>query len=219
MKFYRDEIDYSVLPVLAQQFFAPHEDIAGYRLDIGSNWICNGRFMLQTWAGPQADLFNLVHEIAHMIEIDDRRCHNPNWGFKYGKTVYIPGHGDVNEGMVTNQAIEREIRVFGIQLHIHQAFGIEIVHHEPNSWDDNDEHISRIHYMAKLCEWMDGIWLYRPKDEMEWQEKKDATNAVIANRIREEFAKWSIEEILAEWDRKMAVLRAKKKLGIWKNYH
>lgn len=222
---YQDRIDYSTLPFVSREFFALHEDIVGYNLQIGDNNIKDGRFVFQTWAGPQADLFNLAHEIGHMVEIDDKRCHKPSWGFGYGKSVYIPGHGDVREGMITNQAVEREIRVFGIQLVIHEHFGIDLVK-TADIWDDHDEHISQAYYMAKLCNWLDGFWLYKPKrDESKANqtgyhtEREEAAYQTITARILEERNKWSYEEVLAEWDRKMSLLRTKKKRGVWENYH
>lgn len=66
-------------------------------------------------AGPSMCLSNLVHEICHFIEIDQRRMSKHGWGLKFGKQVYIPGYPVFYE-MNSIQAIEREVRVWAMQM-------------------------------------------------------------------------------------------------------
>lgn len=68
------------------------------------------------------DLFNTTHEMAHLIEIDDRRATAWHWGLVPGTKVEIPG---VYSGFqqLTSQATEREVRVMAIQGIIEEHIG------------------------------------------------------------------------------------------------
>lgn len=73
-------------------------------------------------AGPEIGVDNLCHELAHFVEIDEARSASQGWGFKYGETVSIPGHGTWQE-FRKDQHIRREIRVWGIQYHLQRWIG------------------------------------------------------------------------------------------------
>lgn len=68
----------------------------------GSKWI-RGKFYIGDRAGLQVHIGNLLHEIAHFIEIDDERCFKDDWGLIYPQQPK------------TFQAVQREARVWGIQ--------------------------------------------------------------------------------------------------------
>src|SRR5512134_41522 len=105
MSYFTRDYDPATLQLIWREWFAPHNGVIA--ITDGPNDIINGRLHLGIWAGPSATVFNLCHEMAHFIEIDNRRCHLPGWGLKTGKTVLI-GSQLVPEGMHTTQAIERE---------------------------------------------------------------------------------------------------------------
>ena len=224
MSFYENLVDPTAIDAIGQDFFMPHDSVISIGLDVEGNRIRENKFTMGVWAGPQAEVSNLLHEMAHMIEIDDARCHIPSWGFKYGKTVYIAGRM-INEGMFTNKAIEREIRVFGIQIVMMNHYGIDNVH-SYHTWDDHSEYVSKARNFAEICDYIDGLLYYYPKGwckedkgKYTYRELKDYAFQAIMTRIEEETANWSMDEIMTEWDRKMQVLKAKQKRGIWKNYH
>ena len=67
-------------------------------------------------AGPGFDVSNLVHEIAHCIQLEESRhsdAHDSGWGLRL-RTVYIPGYDPIQEPLTT-QCSEREAEVFAIQ--------------------------------------------------------------------------------------------------------
>lgn len=223
MSLYRDRIDYSVLPLFERDFFAANADIADFTLKIGDTWVRGGRLSFATWAGPTADLFNLAHEMAHLVEIDDARCHIPGFGFKLGKEQYVGGQ--LFREMFTPQAIQREIRTLGIQLVMMREYDIGIdrdvsYHEELETWGDLDLAPSTVGYMAALCKWIDGMHHYHPKNRKDyphgtWEELAFVT---ITRDIEEEASKWSMDSIIAEWDRKMQTIRERKAKNCWKHY-
>jgi hypothetical protein len=79
-------------------------------------------------AGPQVHVSNLLHEMAHFIEIDDERCTRPGWGLHI-RQVYLMGksYNDPN----TYQATLREARVGAIQLELAEFFGVKYDADEP----------------------------------------------------------------------------------------
>lgn len=84
------------------------EEIQGQSVD-------ENRIKIGCRAGPSMCLSNLVHEICHFIEIDQKRMHKHGWGLRYGKRIYIPGYPIFYE-MNSIQAIEREARVWAMQM-------------------------------------------------------------------------------------------------------
>ena len=172
-------------------------------------------------AGISKDMFNLFHEMGHFIEIDNRRCHRTDWGLKTGKTVRI-GYQYVREGMFTSQAIDREIRVFAIQKHLHDAYGWS-----PQTFADGNE-MMNIEYMAKLCDYLDGISNFYPvnwrsQDGGSYSDNKAFAKRLIALKIEEQAQAWNLDSVRAAWDTKVKVLKKKKKgklarsnnFGVW----
>ena len=198
MSYLKNDVDPVKLASIRETWFTPSNGIIGINED-GENHVKDGRLHLALWAGPSADLFNLFHEMAHFIEIDNRRCHKPGWGLKTGKWVTIAGRY-VSEGMFTNKAIEREIRCFAIQTHFHTHYGLT----------GEDETVK---YMAELCKYIDGLLHYYPEnwkdDGVDYNEVQEIAYRNIAARIHEAAKQWSMELIAVEWKKKVAVLKRK----------
>lgn len=66
--------------------------------------------------GSEVSYGTAIHEMAHMVNIDDRRVRQPGWGFKHGHWVSCPTRycSGFHE-MVTDAAIRRELDVMAIQ--------------------------------------------------------------------------------------------------------
>lgn len=91
------------------------------------------KLALGTRAGPSKDFSNALHEMAHLLEIDDARCHLPGWGLKNTSRL---GQGP------RYQKIARESRVWGIQVKLSQMTKIDY----------------SIDEMASLSLWFDDIY-------------------------------------------------------------
>jgi len=198
MSFFSDNVDEVLCKKVQNDFFHDYAHFAAInrKHSNDSNTIIDGKFMFATWAGPTADMFNLFHEIAHFVEIDDARCHIPSWGLKHGKKIIIGGRL-YDAGMVTTKAVEREIRTFGIQIVLHNHYG-------ETTYDD----MPLAEYGAKLCQHIDGFLYYYPKNQkISYEDKRAYALKVIRDRIEAETLKWSFESIMAEWRRKMPILQ------------
>lgn len=78
-------------------------------------------------SGLEPDVDTAIHELAHLIEIDDLRMTLPiGWGFKYGKWIdcIYNRQGGWYERK-SKQHIEREARTWAIQYQLSQYFGID----------------------------------------------------------------------------------------------
>lgn len=92
--------------------------------DIEGQSAYENRIKIGCRAGPSMCLSNLVHEICHFIEIDQRRMSKHGWGLKFGKRIEIPGYSVFYE-MFTAQAIEREVRVWAMQKNFSEAKNVK----------------------------------------------------------------------------------------------
>lgn len=203
---FRDEVNHDHLAMIDAVFFAPHRDIVGHSMEFHATRIHDNRFVFSFWEGsPVAELEMLVHEMCHMVEIDDARCTIPGWALGTGKWTYIPGHGEVSEGMRTTKAIEREIRVMGFQVVLCKHYGF--------SYDTYE--------LAKLMKWIDGIQFYYPprrkRGKMSYTELEEYAVRHIQDRIEAQAQQVTMDQFRQEWARKMDLLRAHRDAGGWQD--
>jgi len=88
--------------------------------NLTGNCVYDDGMVLGKMAGPSRSTANLFHEMAHFIEIDDRRCLKTAWGLKV-PSIYIGGRTCYEPE--TFQASEREMRVIAIQKIIADHLG------------------------------------------------------------------------------------------------
>jgi hypothetical protein len=91
--------------------------------EIEGQAILNGQIHLGSKAGPSNNVSNLIHEMCHLVEIDDNRLTAPNWGFKYGTEQSIMGKSFSTYNSIP--CIEREIKVWAYQQNLHNLFNIK----------------------------------------------------------------------------------------------
>ena len=85
----------------------------------------NGIITLGCMAGQHnASIEYLLHEMCHLVEIEDDRMTQPNWGLKFGSDIQTI-FGTRVQNFKTTQATHREMRVWAYQQHLHELFGIE----------------------------------------------------------------------------------------------
>lgn len=213
MSFFKDEINYKLLDLIKKDFFNQFESFIGINLkpSNNSNKIIDNKLMLMTWAGPTADVYNLFHEMGHLLEIDEARCHLPDWGLKIPPLKFAGGH-TYRDNLTTPQAIEREIRVFGIQTIFHRHYGYEY---------DCDDSPTLEHYHAQVCKFIDGLHFFYPEGWMLESAGYSANEAYAMEKIRQlivdESKKWSFDNLRELWYNRMDILRQKQLQGCW-NY-
>lgn len=158
--------------------------------------------MLFGWrVGPSKDVDGVVHEMAHLIEIDDARCHLPGWGL-WVRQTYIPGHPPFAEPH-TFQACAREIRVVAIQKVIFESLGLPF---------DSD-------YWAKVIyDWVPGNVFVREEypEVPPWGDRglsyegiSQLAKKAIAVDIDRQAAALTLNRVRAEWDRKCALVASR----------
>ncbi len=93
-------------------------------LDLQGTDVLDGILSLGGRAGPESHYGNVMHELCHFIEIDDKRCLVPNWGFNYGRWIECPvsRQGGYYEAR-TRQHIDREARVWAFQHNLSRYLG------------------------------------------------------------------------------------------------
>lgn len=101
-----------ILPDRLIEMFLPHRPYLSWSGRLEGSTIDRGRLVLGMRAGPNISINHLLHEMAHLVEIDDERCFAPSWGLR-GK-----------EFPRTFQATEREMRVGAIQIVLGDIVGV-----------------------------------------------------------------------------------------------
>lgn len=191
----KDLIDRKVLARIQTDFFEGHEDVIFLAERAEGYWERDGRMRMGCRSGPVLELDATLHEIGHMVEIDDDRCGISGWRLRYGRLIHVPGHDPFHEEFKTAQPIEREIRVLGVQACLHDHYGIPY------------DALGAATSMA----FIDSFWYlhyvdYKPSGTTYRDHEKIAI-AVIMNRIEDEKTKHTFEAVHREWTRKMGILR------------
>lgn len=134
-------------------------------------------------AGPSLDVDNLLHEMAHLIEINDKRILSWNWGLQYpevellGRVFYEPN---------TIQGLNRELRVFAIQKHLFEICEISV---SADYWEKK----------AKILEWLQDFYLIPTA--------RENRNLWCQQEMEKLYKKYSKNDLLIEWDRKNQLLK------------
>lgn len=122
--FVRHGYDYGVrrLPEALQRLFVP--GVVDYDPDVEGQKIGeNGEVLLGTRCGPSRfELSALVHEMSHLVEIDDRRVTLPGWGLRIKSSVVVGGQRYFEPR--TTQATARELRVVAYESNMLHSCGI-----------------------------------------------------------------------------------------------
>ena len=92
--------------------------------DVQGQRVVDGKVIIGPRAGPESCYTNLVHEMAHLVEIDIDRINQHGWGLRYGK--YWEIYGQSGYEPQTDQAVCREARVWALQLNLLQEYGVKI---------------------------------------------------------------------------------------------
>ena len=163
------------------------------------------------WRSPP-EYKNAIHEMAHMIDIDDRRVRMPGWGLRAGswvslRTRYSAGYWDVQ----TDFAIRRELRVMAIQACITEHFGLNFDYVEWASLLANGA-------IPNYCLWRSRFgFTYDDEHGFTHDDEHDDTNeldddeltttvrhdAEVLRSMRSELV---VEDLWAEWVRKTKVV-------------
>ncbi len=165
----------------------------------------NGAVILGTKAGPGYSLSNLVHEMAHFVEIDEGRMAEPGWGLRvpeqwaYNRMCFEP---------TTCQATVREIRVMAFQLNILEYLG----------WpgDENDL-INALQFMpdTAFVPLETGVSAYGDDTpEMPYQDTLKSQQRWRVNECRKYRRQNTADLFCTEWKRRNQLLKERRKRAL-----
>lgn len=102
-----------------------HSKFVKYRIEVQGHKCEGTQYVLGGTAGPEASISNLLHEICHFAELEPKRLlkfPSYGWGLYQGKFWQIGtswGHEPS-----TDQQVQREARVWAMQLSLERHFNI-----------------------------------------------------------------------------------------------
>jgi hypothetical protein len=148
------------------------------------------------WAGPLCCITNVIHEMCHLVEIDDARILRNGWGLIMPEQ-YIPGRYSCMAPIpVTNKASLRETRVAALQYQVQNMLGI------PTSIRDV---ILSFQFLPDFCNIPDGV--DREKD-FEYKEIDEGRYQYLERYLAECMGgKYTLTFFHQEWARKNQLLR------------
>lgn len=158
-------------------------------------------------AGPQVHVSNLLHEMAHFIEIDDARCTQPGWGLRVRQVYFM---GESYNDPRTYQATLREARVGAIQLELAEFFGVKYDYEEPadkeEDWDL--KYTLDATNLAKIFHRFlpDGVHAFkRFRISLKSKDYEQRAIACLAKEIEKRRERLYIEYLWSEFRRKCAI--------------
>jgi hypothetical protein len=160
------------------------------------------------WPGSYL-ISNLVHEMAHLVEIDDARMRCDGWGLKVPE-VWV--FNRICCEPTTRQITEREIRVTAYQVNVLDYLG------EENSVDDI---VSSLDYLPDTCyvPLEDGREPYGDNykvvqaENINIKESQQRWRVNEVNRLRKEY---TLERFISEWHRKIKWLNENEYINEFK---
>jgi len=140
------------------------------------------------WAGPRRCPTHVIHEMAHLAEINDRRILIHGWGLRLPEVYISAGqYSRMCCEPTTWQATQRETRVIAYQMGVEEEMGIG---------SSVEESVQSLVFMA---DW----WLVPGKDNKE-------RLSFVAETVTELRKTFTLERFKAEWVRKNALLKKRQ---------
>lgn len=158
-----------------------------------------GNVVLGPWAGPEALISNLVHEMSHFVEIDEGRMTEFGWGLHVPE-IHIAGRLCLEPQ--TRQATERELRVIAFQVNVLEYLGF------PRSVRD----------LVEPLDWMPD-WVFVPIEDGSSAFGEDRSHKLSYREITKSQKRWCAKEVerlrptftaerfIAEWKRRNELLQ------------
>ncbi len=150
------------------------------------------------WAGPEASLSNLVHEMSHFVEIDEERMDKPAWGLTRPEIWVVDRYCCEPR---TTQMTMRELRVLAFQANVLEYLGSPV---------SITKLVSPTTFMADfyLLPKEDGstAWGDARDKSLGYQETQKSQLRWCANKVTELRKTHTLELFLSEWKRRNEIL-------------
>jgi hypothetical protein len=157
----------------------------------------DGTILIGNRVGSLTRDTDLVHEMCHLVEIDDARMRLHGWGLHYPTVVVA---GQVCQEPTTMKMVARELRVIAYQANILAYIGATV---------------SVRHLVSSMKFMPDFFYVPLEDGRNKWEAKdiayrdKDASQLRwCKNRVETLRAEFTTDRFLSEWNRKIALLEA-----------
>jgi len=160
-----------------------------------------GEVMLGDRSGPALNIPSaLCHEMAHAVEIDDRRVQQWAWGLKVRQCVI---NFQSYDQPLTYQSTERELRVCAFQANLQTYLGM------PDS--DIEYTAMALQYMSDWCMVPEADYIHplaRKKSNSSFDQPRLTW---VLDRLMElrEKPEYQIEPFITEWNRKAELIASR----------
>lgn len=149
----------------------------------------DGKLVLGPWAGPSQCITNVIHEMGHLVEIDDARILAHGWGLHVPMTECL---GREYPNPVTPKACMREVRVFAMQWQLQNFLGIK----------------TEIRELVRLNRFLPDFCFVPKEGEQEGESYDEPRLRYLERRLLEYVkGKYTLEFFNREWSRKNELLR------------
>lgn len=118
--------DHPLLTQIQKDFF-PEESPIVIDVTIEGQEVRDQKYVIGPWAGPEADIENLFHEMGHFADREIKQLEkypNSSWGYHYGQYWEI-GHHYGWEPQ-TDQSVKREARCWAFQISLMSHYQLKV---------------------------------------------------------------------------------------------
>lgn len=196
MSFFKNKVDKSLLKEIAKRFFIGNPIKISQKRQ-GQTLNQNNCFVLGTWAGPEATIGNLFHEMGHLAEREVRQLKKrpiDGWGFKFGKPMSLAHHSWCEPQ--TDQQVMREARVWSFQLSLSREFGLK---------ETALELCESAIYLPAFCHFQ---FKFRDKHaHLGYSEKEAAAVEELANIVEDGAKIYTYDKFVKDWNHRMGKLK------------
>jgi hypothetical protein len=173
-------------PPRVRAFFDGHEDYLRWDREVQGNKVEDGCMLLGMRAAGEYSVGSLLHEMAHLIEIDDDRCHLFGWGLRTRKVTF---RGRTYSEPLTFQCSERELRTMAIQKVLSKHLRVRM----------------DLNYWGPLITWLPDWYAHNFGESVSCNSPK--WKRLVVADLRKRIEAVELDEVLVEWDRKANLLR------------
>jgi len=154
-----------------------------------------GTLILGEKEGPAFSFHALLHEMCHLVEIDDERICYRGWGLRIPYTFVL---GQTCVEPKTLQATEREMRVLAYQMNLTEHLGYKF----------QDRSITSLEY---LYDFWDVGWTHaRRYIRRGYQVREEKTKSWLCKQVYKLRDVYTYKRFELEWERKVGLLKAHK---------
>lgn len=139
----------------------------------------------------------LLHEMGHLLEINDARILRWGWGFYYGPEQEIMGRTIAEPR--TSQGVWRELKVIAYQKHLSDYYGMPL---------DLFRAVGALRFVPSWLWFKRDVLPQALKEEIDYDAGEEAaiTAGVALVEAWSHLPMYSFDAMQVEWDRKMAAI-------------